>query len=188
MKALYTERTIPIPEGCKVTLENGKFTFEGQLGKEAYDASKEGYTFEVVDKQIIIKRWHANRKKLQLINTVASHIRNYMKGVTLGYKYVLKSIFRHFPIQITIGNKGKEVTVQTFLGSKEERKYPVRGTSVAMQGETKDDIVIQGTNLLDVSQTAASISSDSFKRKKHDERIFVDGIYIFEKSTIKSTD
>ncbi|KAM0680133.1 60S ribosomal protein L9 [Glugoides intestinalis] len=181
MKALYAERTVDIPAGCTVKVTDGKFLFEGPLGKQEYDASKEGFTFEVKDKQVLVKRWHANRAKLQLINTVASHIRNNMKGVTIGFKYVLKSVFRHFPIQISVSGNGKEVKVHTFLGSKEERTYPVRGASVAIPGETKDLLVIQGTSLLDVSQTAASISSDSFKRKKHDERIFLDGIYIFEK-------
>lgn len=184
MKSLFVERTVSIPSGCKVTINNNKFSFEGPLGKQEYDASKENFTFEILNDEVVVKCWHANRQKLQLINTVASHIRNYMKGVTVGFKYVLRSVFRHFPIQISILQNGKEVKVHTFLGSKEERSYPVRGTSVAMPGEIKDTIVIQGINIQDVSQTAASISSDSFKRKKHDERIFVDGIYVLERTSI----
>lgn len=184
MKALYQEKTVEIPAGCKVSLADSKFTFEGPLGKQEYDVSGIKFTFDIAEDEVVIKSWHSNRSKSQLISTVASHIRNYMKGVTVGFKYVLRSVFRHFPIQVAINNNGKEVKVLTFLGSKEERTYPVRGTSVAVAGEVKDTLVIQGINIGDVSQTAASISSDSLRRKKHDERVFVDGIYILDRTTI----
>lgn len=184
MKALYQEKVVEIPEGCKVTFADRKFTFEGPLGKQEYDVSAIKFTFEVNENEVVIKSWHSNRPKSQLISTVASHIRNYMKGVTVGFKYVLRSVFRHFPIQIAINNNGKEVKVLTFLGSKEERTYPVRGTSIAMAGDAKDTLFIQGININDVSQTAASISNDCLRRKKHDERTFVDGVYISDRTTI----
>lgn len=184
MKSLFQERKVKIPEGCTVTFNNDKFTFEGKLGTQIYDVSSLKYTFEVSKDNISIKCWHCNRAKLQLINTVTSHIKNYMTGVTVGFKYVLRSVFRHFPIQVSINKNGKEVKVGGFIGSKEERVYPIRGESVALPGEIKDTIFIQGININDVSQSAASIISDSLRRKKHDERIFVDGIYILEKTAI----
>ena len=184
MKALYTEKTVEIPEQCEVSFEDDKFTFTGPLGSQVYDVSKLKLTFEIKKDVINVKCWHCNRQKLQLIQTIASHLRNYMKGVTVGFKYILRSVFRHFPIQISINKEGKEIKVLSFLGSKEERTYPVRGSSIAIPGEVKDTIVIQGINLNDVSQTAASVSSDSLKRKKHDERIFVDGIYVLDRASI----
>ncbi|ELA40980.1 uncharacterized protein VICG_02010 [Vittaforma corneae ATCC 50505] len=184
MRALYAERSLDVPKDCNVSYSDGKFYFEGPLGKQMYDVAKTGFTFEVDSDTILIKCWHAKRTKLQLINTIASHIRNYMKGVTMGFKYVLKCVFRHFPILTSIEKDGKEIKVHSFIGSKEERTYPVRGDTVALLGEEKDTIVLQGTSILDVSQTAAAVSSDSFKRKKHDERIFLDGIYISEKTSI----
>lgn len=184
MKALYQEKIVEIPAGCNVTFADNRFIFEGPLGKQEYDVSAIKFTFEVSESEVIVRSWHSNRFKSQLISTVASHIRNYMKGVTVGFKYVLRSVFRHFPIQVAVNNNGKEVKVLTFLGSKEERVYPVRGVSIAMAGDTKDTLVIQGININDVSQTAASISNDCLRRKKHDERIFVDGIYVSNRTTI----
>lgn len=184
MKLLFSEKTVAIPKDCKVTFANDKFTFTGPLGSQDYDVSNLKYTFEVTETEVVVKCWHANRSKLQLIQTVASHIRNYMKGVTIGFKYTLRSVFRHFPIQITIAKDGKSIIVHSFLGSREERVYPVRGTAKVSLGENKDTYVVQGININDVSQTAASVCSDSLKRKKHDERVFVDGIYILEKSSI----
>lgn len=184
MKALFQEKSVSIPEGCKVALVDKKFVFEGKLGRQEYDVSKIKFTFEVLEDEILIKSWHCNRFKIQLLNTIYSHIKNHITGVTVGFKFVLRSVYRHFPIQIAINNNGKEVKVLSFIGSKEERTYPVRGETVAMMGEMKDTIVIQGINLNDVSQTASSISTGCFRRKKHDERIFVDGIYIQQKTTM----
>jgi len=186
MRALFAERSVTIPKDCKITCTAGKFVFKGPLGTETYDLSKSDFTFEITAEEVLVKCWHANRNRLQLINTITSHIRNYMTGVTVGFKYVLKSVFRHFPVIATIEKGGKEIKVHSFIGSKDVRHYPVRGDSIAIQGEDKDTIFVQGTNIADVSQTAATVSSDSFKRKKYDERIFLDGIYIAERTSIIS--
>lgn len=188
MKNLFQEKAVKIPADCKVSFKNDKFIFEGKLGSQEYDVSALKYTFVITDNSVLVKCWHCNRQKLQLINTVASHIRNYMVGVTVGFKYVLRSVFRHFPIQVSINKEGKEVKVGGFIGSREERVYPIRGESVALPGDLKDTIYIQGININDVSQSAASIISDSLRRKKHDERVFVDGIYIMEKTAIINND
>jgi large subunit ribosomal protein L6 len=44
-----------------------------------------------------------------------------------------------------------------------------------------DDIIVQGSNLEDVSQTAANIEQAT-KVKKKDPRVFLDGIYVFERN------
>ncbi|MEM3552572.1 MAG: 50S ribosomal protein L6, partial [Candidatus Bathyarchaeia archaeon] len=43
-----------------------------------------------------------------------------------------------------------------------------------------DDIIVQGLNLKEVSQTASNIQQAT-KIKKKDPRVFLDGIYIYEK-------
>jgi len=43
-----------------------------------------------------------------------------------------------------------------------------------------EDIIVQGTNIEDVSQTAANIEKAT-KVKKKDPRVFLDGIYIYER-------
>ena len=44
-----------------------------------------------------------------------------------------------------------------------------------------EDIVVQGLNLEDVSQTAANIEQAT-KVKKKDPRVFLDGIYVYEQN------
>jgi large subunit ribosomal protein L6 len=44
-----------------------------------------------------------------------------------------------------------------------------------------DEVHVQGSSLKEVSQTAANIQTGT-KIKDKDQRVFLDGIYIFEKS------
>lgn len=184
MKNLYLQKIVEIEKGCKVTLNDKIFTFEGPLGKQNYDVSRIRFTFSIEDNHVVIKSWHGNRQKNDLLGTVASHIRNHAIGVVKGFKYVLRAVYVHFSINISIENNGKQVTVMNFLGSKKPAVFPVRGQSVAMPGETKEFLIIQGINLNDVSQTAAHISSFHSKQKRCDVRVFLDGIFVAERTSI----
>jgi large subunit ribosomal protein L6 len=44
-----------------------------------------------------------------------------------------------------------------------------------------EDIIVEGVNLEDVSQTAANIEQATRIRRK-DPRVFLDGIYVYEKN------
>ncbi|MDX1813517.1 MAG: 50S ribosomal protein L6, partial [Candidatus Bathyarchaeia archaeon] len=43
-----------------------------------------------------------------------------------------------------------------------------------------EDIIVEGTNLEDVSQTAANVEQAT-KVKNKDPRVFLDGIYVYER-------
>ena len=75
MKALYQQKVVPIPEGCKVSLKEKVFTFEGPLGKQNYDVSKFRFTFEIVENNIIVHSWHENKRNTDLLGTGAAHIK-----------------------------------------------------------------------------------------------------------------
>lgn len=184
MKHLYEERVVAIPDQCKVTLEGKVFTFSGPLGTQKYDATKQLFTFELEPKLIRIRSWHGNKHKHDMLGTISAHLKNNAKGVVVGFKYVLRVAYKHFSINVSIVDNGKTVIVKNFLGTKDVLTFPVRGESKAMIGETKDIVIIQGINLDDVSQTAAHISNVCAKRKKNDERIFLDGIFVSERTAV----
>jgi large subunit ribosomal protein L6 len=96
-------------------------------------------------------------------------------GVTKGFTYKLKIVFSHFPISVKL--KEKTVLVENFTGERSPRKSKIIGeVKVKIQGE---DIIVQGINLEDVSQTAANVEQAT-KVKRKDPRIFLDGLYVFE--------
>ncbi len=99
-----------------------------------------------------------------------------VRGVQDGYTYKLKIVYAHFPISVKV--KGKEVHVDNFFGERSSRVSHIVGelTKVNVTGE---DVIVQGPSLEDVSQTAANIES-STKVKQKDQRVFLDGLYIYQ--------
>ena len=75
--------------------------------------------------------------------------------------------------------KGKNVNVENFVGERSARVTDILGDcKVSVEG---DDIIIKGVSLEDVGQTAANLEQAT-KIKRKDQRIFLDGIYVYEKT------
>merc|ERR1712083_1295693 len=53
---------------------------------------------------------------------VKSHITNLISGVTRGYKYKMRAVYAHFPINCAISEGGTLVEVRNFLGEKYTRR------------------------------------------------------------------
>ncbi|MEM2816736.1 MAG: 50S ribosomal protein L6, partial [Candidatus Bathyarchaeia archaeon] len=105
-----------------------------------------------------------------------AHINNMIIGVRKGFTYKLKIVFSHFPISVKV--QGKTVIIENFTGERNPRRAKIIGdVKVKVAG---DDILIQGINIEDVSQTAANIEQATKIRKK-DPRVFLDGIYVYER-------
>jgi large subunit ribosomal protein L6 len=69
--------------------------------------------------------------------------------------------------------------IENFKGEKTARVTKIIGDAkVKVSGE---EILVQGTKLEDVSQTASNIEIGT-KIKDKDQRVFLDGIYIYEKA------
>jgi large subunit ribosomal protein L6 len=98
-------------------------------------------------------------------------------GVTKGYQYKLKIVFSHFPISVKL--QDKSVLIENFTGERRPRRIKLIG-SVKVKIEP-DDIIVEGSNLEEVSQTAAYIEQATRVRNK-DPRVFLDGIYVYERN------
>lgn len=62
--------------------------------------------------------WHGGRKHVACLRTVKSLIVNMIIGVTKGFRYKLKAVYAHFPINVIIGDGAKSVEIRNFLGEK----------------------------------------------------------------------
>jgi large subunit ribosomal protein L6 len=85
-------------------------------------------------------------------------------------------VFSHFPISVKV--QGKSVLIENFTGERRARKVKIVG-DVQVKVES-EDVVVEGINLEDVSQTAANIEQAT-KVKNKDPRVFLDGIYVYER-------
>ncbi|MGP3666977.1 MAG: 50S ribosomal protein L6 [Candidatus Bathyarchaeota archaeon] len=177
MVRLVDEKTVSIPENVKVEL-NGKFiTIKGPLGELKKDFSALPIQLLVKNGEVVVRAFWARKFERALVGTVAAHIRNMVKGVTKGFTYKLKKVYSHFPINVK--TEDGKVLIENFIGERYPRVAKIVGdVKVEVKG---DDLEVKGINLEDVSQTAANIQQAT-KIKKKDLRVFLDGIYVYEKT------
>jgi large subunit ribosomal protein L6 len=176
MRAIETVTTVEIPEDVEGKLEGRIVTIKGEKGELVRDFSHAPIKIQLDGKTVTVQASWPRKKEAALVGTVCSHIQNMIKGVTKGFTYKLKIVFSHFPITAKI--KEKTLTIENFTGERNPRKAKIMGdTKVTVKG---DDIIVQGINLEDVSQTAANIQNATKIRRK-DPRVFLDGIYVYEK-------
>jgi len=167
---------LEIPENVKVSFKSYMLTVEGPLGKTYKNFRKIPVSIEINDNMVLLKAQGTRNANYAIMNTARSIIRNLLEGVIDGYTIKMKVVFSHFPINVKIDKK--QVLIENFQGERAPRVTKIWGeTKVVSKG---DDIIITGHVLTDVSQTAAEIENKS-RVKNKDHRVFLDGIYKFEK-------
>ncbi len=177
MRLPEISKTIHVPEGVTMTLEGRKVTVKGEKGTLVRDFSYVPIFIEANDKAVRVWAKWPRKKEAALVGTIYSHIKNMINGVQKGFTYKLKIVFSHFPISVKV--QGKTLLIENFTGERRERKVKLIGdVRVKIQSE---DIIVEGVNLEDVSQTAANIEQAT-KVKNKDPRVFLDGIYVFERN------
>jgi large subunit ribosomal protein L6 len=177
MRQPEISKTIHVPEGVNITLEGRKVTVKGEKGTLVRDFSYVPILIEAYDKTVRVWAEWPRKKEAALVGTIYSHISNMIGGVQKGFTYKLKIVFSHFPISVKV--QDKTLLIENFTGERRERKVKLIGdVKVRIQSE---DIIVEGINLEDVSQTAANIEQAT-KVKNKDPRVFLDGIYVFERN------
>lgn len=168
---------IDIPDMVTVRMEGNLIVVGGKLGTLQKDLTKLPISVDIKDKKLVIKSPGTRKRDLAITNTAKSIILNMIKGVEQGFTYKLKVVYAHFPISVK--TKGKEIHVENYFGERAPRVSRVVGdtTKVNIVGE---DVIVQGPSLEDVSQTAANIEF-STKLKGKDQRVFLDGLYIYSR-------
>jgi large subunit ribosomal protein L6 len=168
------QEIIEIPPDIEVGLSHFKVFVKGPLGEIERDFSHASVNMRLEDDKLILEGYDTRRTAL--VGTVKSHIQNLITGVLKGFTYKLKIVFAHFPISVKVSEK--EIIIENFGGGRRLRRTRLQGdVKVFVEG---DDVIVKGINIEDVSQTAANIQQAT-RIKKKDPRIFLDGIYVFEK-------
>jgi large subunit ribosomal protein L6 len=181
VKYTHVAEEVRIPEGVDVTVDGLKVTVRGPKGELTRDFSHARGIIIRLDedeegKKIVVETFFANRRQKALVGTIASHIENMVTGVTKGYRYKLRIVFSHFPMTVKV--QGDKVVIENFLGEKAPRVAKIMpGVTVKVQ---KNEVIVEGIDIEAVGQTAANIELAT-KVKDRDRRVFIDGIYIYEK-------
>ncbi|KAK5960560.1 60S ribosomal protein uL6 RPL9A PWA37_001986 [Arxiozyma heterogenica] len=188
MKHIQTEQTIAIPQGVTVAIKSRVVKVTGPRGTLTKSLKHIDVTFTKTSANTIKVTVHnGDRKHVAALRTVKSLVDNMITGVTKGYKYKMRYVYAHFPINVNVIEKdgAKFVEIRNFLGDKKVRLVPVReGVTIEFSTTQKDEIVLSGNSVENVSQNAADIQQICRVRNK-DIRKFLDGIYVSSKGVIE---
>lgn len=167
---------VTLPEGVTASLEGRELRIKGRLGEVRKSFERINVNISLEGNKIVISPFSPKRKDRVVVNTVLSIIDNMIRGVTKGFTYKMKIVYAHFPISVKV--KGDTVLIENFIGERSPRVAKIVGTAkVSVEGE---DVVVKGVSIEEVGQTAANIERAT-RIKNKDQRIFLDGIYIYSK-------
>ncbi len=167
---------VVIPEGVTVTQNKHMLKFEGPLGKTFKSFRSIPVTIEIIDDKVKLKTINHKKRDYSILHTARSIIRNICEGLVEGYTIKMKVVYAHFPITVKI--EGKTILIENFQGERAPRTTKIVGnTKVIPKGE---DVLLTGEVFTDITQTAANIELKT-KVKNKDHRVFLDGIYVYEK-------
>jgi len=176
LRALEAVKILEVPNGVEVKVDGRIIWVKGEKGTLTEDFSKAPIALQLEDRRVKVQANWPRKREAALVGTISSHIQNMMIGVTKGYIYKLKIVFSHFPISVKV--KENMIAIENFTGERSPRWARMMGDVEVSVKE--DDVLVQGINLEDVSQTAANIERAT-KVKSKDPRVFLDGIFIYEK-------
>ncbi|UCD20872.1 MAG: 50S ribosomal protein L6 [archaeon] len=170
------EKVIDIPEGIQARIDGGFINLKGPLGEDKRKIKLDGIKISFEDKKIILKKGKANKKDKKLMNSLASHIANLIKGVQKKYEYVLEICSVHFPMNVK-AEKDKLV-IKNFLGERKEKtidimpeiEIEVKGNHVYVRSINKEKAGLQASIIEKISRIV-----------EKDRRVFQDGIWIVKK-------
>lgn len=167
---------VTIPEGIKIIQNKNMLKFEGPLGKTFKSFRSIPVTIEINENKVLLKAIGSKKRDYSILHTSRSIIRNICEGLIEGYTIKMKVVFAHFPITVKV--EGKKILIENFQGERAARTTKsVGNTKVIPKGE---DVILTGEVLTDITQTAANIELKT-KVKNKDHRVFLDGIYIYQK-------
>ncbi|XP_014231371.1 60S ribosomal protein L9-like [Trichogramma pretiosum] len=185
MKTINTYQTVKIPKELTVSVKSRTVTVKGPRGVLKRCFKHLALDIRMVNPRLLrVEKWFGTKKELAAVRTVCSHIENMLKGVTTGYEYKMRSVYAHFPINCVTTQDNTMIEIRNFLGEKFIRRVKMApGVTVTNSKAQKDELILQGNSLEDVSRSAALIQQSTSVKNK-DIRKFLDGLYVSEKTTV----
>jgi large subunit ribosomal protein L6 len=175
-KVKKIEGKIVLPEGVSASLDANSVILKGQKGELKREFNKPNINLELKDNELFFKAVKKTKREEKIIGSFIAHLKNMIKGVTEGHKYVLKICSGHFPMNVSV--KGEDFIIKNFLGEKTPRVLKLKkGVNVKVEG---DQVIVESSNKESAGQVSADIEQLT-RRTGYDSRIFQDGLYIIIK-------
>lgn len=192
MRKPYVRRELEIPSGVKVAIEGQRIKVEGPLGSVEKDVSHiKSIEMLLEDSKIVVETFMAEKKTYSMVNLLYSLINNMIEGVQKGYRYKMKVVYAHFPMNVKVDEKNGIVIIENFLGRRGRvTAHIMPGVKVKAE---KDEVIIEGIDKEAVAQTAANIRDavklrGKYRMSPHGREGgpgVLDGIYVYAREHLK---
>lgn len=128
MKSILSSETMEIPEGVKIKVKAKMIEVEGPRGKLTRNFKHLNLDFQLITdeegkRKLKVEAWFGSRKTSAAIRTALSHVDNLITGVTKGYRYKMRFVYAHFPINASITNSNRSIEIRNFLGEKKVSSF-----------------------------------------------------------------
>ncbi|KAF8238785.1 ribosomal protein L6 [Tricholoma matsutake] len=187
MRDVLKTEELEIPDGVDIIVQSRVISVSGPRGKLTKNVRHVDMDIRLLTgktKKVTLAVWQGGRKHVACLRTIRTLINNMVIGVTKGFRYKMRAVYAHFPINCIIQNDGSMVEIRNFLGEKTVRHVSMlEGVTVAESKSQKDELILEGNDIDMVSQSAASIHGICRVRNK-DIRKFLDGIYVSDRGAI----
>jgi len=195
MRDIYKDEELLVPKDVTIEIKARTITVEGPRGKLVKHIKHINMDIRIIRPskkakdgsapvKVKLVVWHGARKHIACLRTVRSLIENMITGVTRGFLYKMRLAYAHFPINALPSDDATSLTIRNFLGEKLVREVKMLpGVTVAESKALKDELLISGNDIENVSQSAASIHTACLVKGK-DIRKFLDGIYVSERTNV----
>ena len=97
----------------------------------------------------------------------------------------MRLVHAHFPINVVIPKDGSSITVKNFLGGKQDKLITMKaGTKVRNCDDVKGQLIFDGIDNAALSLCCSQVKQVCRVGRK-DERKFLDGIFVSQKTLIQ---
>ncbi|XP_059157173.1 large ribosomal subunit protein uL6-like [Physella acuta] len=185
MKTINTTQTVKVKDKrVTVSVKSRKVTVKGPRGTLVRSFQHLPVDISMTSpNELKVEKWFGKHKEIAAVTTVCAHVKNMMKGVTVGFLYKMRAVYAHFPINVAVSNNNTSVEIRNFLGEKFTRHVDMlKGVTFKASGN-KDEFILEGNDVELVSRSAALIQQCTSVKNK-DIRKFLDGIYVSERTTV----
>merc|ERR1712244_28105 len=143
-------------DSVKMVVKGQVVTVSGPRGTLKRDFSHLKVELKKTGAQSIrIVKWWATMRQKAALRTVSSHINNMAVGVPSGFRYKMRTVYTHFPINMIVKEEGKRVEIRNFLGEKINREVGMlEGVKVSVSPKQKDEFWFEGNDIENVRSCA----------------------------------
>ncbi|XP_022891768.1 uncharacterized protein LOC111406611 [Olea europaea var. sylvestris] len=145
MKTILSSETMDIPDGVKIKVKAKIIKVVGPRGKLTHNFKHLNLDFQLLidestgKRQLKVDAWFGSRKTSASIRIALSQVDNLITGVTKGYRYKMRFVYAHFPINASITNGNKSIEIRNFLGEKKVRIVEVKDGSTVEEAKEEED-------------------------------------------------